>query len=274
MKYSFHDDDVEGIFNELMKEKAIQLPEPKRPSEVDKIDDPKYCHYHRIISHPLSECYILKNIIQKMINDGEIEVDSSSRVPVAASNSISLLEEEPKSTLPCPLGAKRNNVEKIKKTLNVKVESSNLPSLYELMTEAKLDFWENSSKDGNEEEWQAYIGKQSKKMAKRPLPIIMPFEKPEVKIHRRKDSKKNKKKKKNTQKKSMSLEEEEYIQSERMPITLVEYLPKEFLQNHSEDEMKEEVVQCCMVSIDDNEREIDEVTLLSSQHLSLPQKEK
>ena len=88
-KYSFHNDDVEEIFNELMKGKAIQLPEPKRPSEVDKIDDPKYCHYHRIISHPLSECYILKNIIQKMINDGEIEVDSSSQVPAAALNNIS-----------------------------------------------------------------------------------------------------------------------------------------------------------------------------------------
>ena len=62
-KYSFHDDDVEEIFNELMKEKAIQLPKPKRPFEVDKVDDPKYCRYHRIISHPLSECYILKNII-------------------------------------------------------------------------------------------------------------------------------------------------------------------------------------------------------------------
>ena len=72
----------------------------------------------------------------------------------------------------------------------------------------------------------------------------------------------------------MSLEEEKYIQSEKMPITLAEYLPKEFLQNHSEDEMKEEVVQCCMVSIDDNEQEVDEVTLLSRQHLSLPQKEK
>ena len=131
-----------------------------------------------------------------MIN--EIKVDSSFRVPVATSNSISLLEEEPKSTLPCPLGAKPNNVERIKKTLNVKVKSSSLPSLYELMIEAKLDFWENSSKDGNEEEWQKYIGKQSKKMAKRPLPIIMPFEKPGVKIHRRKESKK----KKNTQKKA------------------------------------------------------------------------
>ena len=111
-------------------------------------------------------------------------------------------------------------------------------------------------------------------MAERPLPIIMPFEKLGVNIHKRKDSKKNKKKKKNTQKKSMSLEEEKYIQSERMPITLVEYLPKEFLQNHSEDEMIEEVVQCCMVSIDDNEREVDEETLLPGQYLSLRQKEK
>ena len=105
-----------------------------------------------LISHPLLECYILKNVIQKMINDGEIKVDSSSWVPTATSNSISLLEEEPKSILPCPLGAKPNNVGKIKKTLNVKAESSSLPSLYELMIEAKLDFWEISSKDGNEEE--------------------------------------------------------------------------------------------------------------------------
>ena len=211
-----------------------------------------------------------------MINDGEIEVDSSSLVPAIASNSISLLKEEPKSTLPCPLGAKPNNVEKVKKTLNVKAKSSNLPSLYKLMTKAKLDCWDNSfnMKDRNEEEWQTYIGKKSKKMANRPLPIIIPFEKPGVKIHGVKDSKKNKKKKKNTQKKSMSLRNEKYIQSERMSITLVEYLPKEFLQNHLEDDMKEKVVQCCMVSINNNEQEVDEVTLLLGQHLSLPQKEK
>ena len=72
-----------------------------------------------------------------MINDGEIEVDSSSRTSVATSKSISLLEEEPKSTLLSPLGAKSNDVEKIKKTH--KAKPSDLQSLYELMTEAKLD---------------------------------------------------------------------------------------------------------------------------------------
>ena len=72
----------------------------------------------------------------------------------------------------------------------------------------------------------------------------------------------------------MSLEEEEYVQSERMPITLVEYLPKKFLRHHSKNEIKEEVVQCCMVSVDDNEQEVNEVTLRSGRHFSLPQKEK
>ena len=52
-----------------------------------------------------------------MINDGEIEVDSSSRTSVAASNSISLLEEETKSTLLSPLGEKSNDVEKKSKRL-------------------------------------------------------------------------------------------------------------------------------------------------------------
>ena len=33
-------------------------------------------------------------------------------------------------------------------------------------------------------------------------------------------------------------------------------------------------MQCCMVSVDDNEQEVNEVTLRSGRHLSLPQKEK
>lgn len=36
-KYSFHDDDVEAIFKELLKEKAIILPKPKRPFELTRL---------------------------------------------------------------------------------------------------------------------------------------------------------------------------------------------------------------------------------------------
>ncbi|KAH7861295.1 hypothetical protein Vadar_024293 [Vaccinium darrowii] len=77
-KYSFHDGDVEAIFKELLKEKAIILPKPKRPFEVNKTTNPKYCQYHRIVSHPMKECYVLKNIIQKIIKDGDIVLEESS----------------------------------------------------------------------------------------------------------------------------------------------------------------------------------------------------
>jgi len=53
-KYPFDDDDdVQGIFEELKAAKAISLSEPKRHAEVNKTNDPRYCPYHRFISHPI-----------------------------------------------------------------------------------------------------------------------------------------------------------------------------------------------------------------------------
>lgn len=77
-KYSFDDEDVEQIFDELYKAKVIELPKPKRTSEVNKTKDPKYCRYHCIVSHPTKDCFVLKNIIQELVNNKEIEVETSS----------------------------------------------------------------------------------------------------------------------------------------------------------------------------------------------------
>jgi len=46
-KYPFNDDDIQGIFDELMTAKALSLPELKRPAEINMTNDPKYCSYHR-----------------------------------------------------------------------------------------------------------------------------------------------------------------------------------------------------------------------------------
>jgi len=62
-KYPFNDDDVQGIFDELMAATAISLSKPKRPAEVNKTNDPGYCPYHRIISHPIKDRYVFKDII-------------------------------------------------------------------------------------------------------------------------------------------------------------------------------------------------------------------
>ncbi|MFG1569925.1 hypothetical protein ACDT16_13645, partial [Staphylococcus aureus] len=49
--FSFRDEDVLDLFNMLMQGKKIQLPPPKRPDEVGKVDNPKYCHYHQYVHH-------------------------------------------------------------------------------------------------------------------------------------------------------------------------------------------------------------------------------
>jgi hypothetical protein len=53
----------------------IELPKPKRPEEASKFKEPNFCHYHRILGHTLKGCFVVKDIIQKMIDDGTIDAD-------------------------------------------------------------------------------------------------------------------------------------------------------------------------------------------------------
>ncbi|KAL6125822.1 hypothetical protein ACLB2K_073874 [Fragaria x ananassa] len=74
-KYSFADEDVEEIFSVLYKENVIELPKLKHPSEVNKTKNSKFCRFHRIVGHPTSDCFVLKNVIQDMIDNKKIEVE-------------------------------------------------------------------------------------------------------------------------------------------------------------------------------------------------------
>jgi len=62
-KYPFPDSDVSGMLDDLLEKGVIELPEPKRPEEVGRTADPKYCRYHRIVNHPLKKCVTLKECI-------------------------------------------------------------------------------------------------------------------------------------------------------------------------------------------------------------------
>ncbi|CAH9127864.1 unnamed protein product [Cuscuta epithymum] len=73
-KYPFLDSDVPLMFEELMRLNLISLPESKRPEEAMKVDDPKYCNYHRILSHPTEKCWVLKDKIMALARDGKIEL--------------------------------------------------------------------------------------------------------------------------------------------------------------------------------------------------------
>ncbi|KAI3453509.1 hypothetical protein Pfo_010172 [Paulownia fortunei] len=60
-QYPFLDSDISGIFDDLLKENLIELPKMKHPKEVGHVDDPKYCKYHRLVGHPIHDCFIFKD---------------------------------------------------------------------------------------------------------------------------------------------------------------------------------------------------------------------
>jgi len=74
-KYSFPDEEVEDLFMGLRELKLIELPKPKRPEEASKFNEPNFCHFHRILGHTLKDCFVVKNMIQKLIDEGTIDAD-------------------------------------------------------------------------------------------------------------------------------------------------------------------------------------------------------
>ncbi|KAM1168097.1 hypothetical protein FF1_030016 [Malus domestica] len=73
--YPFPDSDMDARLDDLLEKKVIKLPEYKRPEEMNRINDPKYCKYHRIVSHPVGKCFVLKELIMKLAQQGRIELD-------------------------------------------------------------------------------------------------------------------------------------------------------------------------------------------------------
>ncbi|KAA0064216.1 retrotransposon gag protein [Cucumis melo var. makuwa] len=73
--YPFPDSDVADTLEQLLENQLIQLPECKRPEQAGKVDDPNYCKYHRVISHPVEKCFVLKELILKLAREKKIELD-------------------------------------------------------------------------------------------------------------------------------------------------------------------------------------------------------
>ena len=66
--YSFKDEHVVSLFKLLQKSNRLKLLEIRRPEEVGKKKDPNYCLYHRMLGHPTKNCYILKDVLQALID--------------------------------------------------------------------------------------------------------------------------------------------------------------------------------------------------------------
>uniref|UniRef100_M0ZYK5 Retrotransposon gag protein n=1 Tax=Solanum tuberosum TaxID=4113 RepID=M0ZYK5_SOLTU len=85
-EYPFLDSDISANFDELLELKLIELPEMKRPNEAGKVDDPNYCKYHRLVSHPLDKSFVLKYRVMLLVREKKIVLDDEK----VGSNQISI----------------------------------------------------------------------------------------------------------------------------------------------------------------------------------------
>jgi hypothetical protein len=73
--YPFPDSDVPGMLEDLLDKEIIKLPKCKRPEEMGRTNDPKYCKYHRVVSHTVEKCFVLKDLILRLAREGKILLD-------------------------------------------------------------------------------------------------------------------------------------------------------------------------------------------------------
>ena len=71
-QYPFPDADISNILDHLLELKLIELLEMKRPEEANQTNDPKYCKFHRLVGHPIKQCFVLKDKIMELSHQGKI----------------------------------------------------------------------------------------------------------------------------------------------------------------------------------------------------------
>ncbi|KAH7865383.1 hypothetical protein Vadar_005856 [Vaccinium darrowii] len=110
-RYPFPDSDVPSMLEDLLEKNVIQLPECKRPKEMGKVHDPRYCHYHQIVSHPTEKCFVLKELIANLarkkkilLNVDEVVKSNHTVITVEGSTSSSKTKTAEFATTPT-LGA-------------------------------------------------------------------------------------------------------------------------------------------------------------------------
>ncbi|KAL0277962.1 UNVERIFIED_CONTAM: hypothetical protein Sradi_7309300 [Sesamum radiatum] len=77
-QYPFLNSDVSGIFDYLLEANLIDLPEMKRPEEVERKDDPKYCKYYRLVGHAIQDCFVFKDKVMQLARQGKISLEEDS----------------------------------------------------------------------------------------------------------------------------------------------------------------------------------------------------
>ena len=68
-----------AIFHLLPKGNKLKLPDARRPNEIRRTNNPKYCLFHWMIHHPTDKCIILKDRIQALVDAGVLTLKSEQK---------------------------------------------------------------------------------------------------------------------------------------------------------------------------------------------------
>jgi len=77
----------------------LNLPDARRPNEIGRMNDPKYCFFHRMIHHPTDKCFVLKDRIQALVDAGVLTLKSEQK-KVTANMVTHEFDKTPKVTVP------------------------------------------------------------------------------------------------------------------------------------------------------------------------------
>ena len=69
-KYDFNVDKTEQIFDFLLQQKMIQLPDGHKIPSAEEIGGQKYCKWHHKYTHDTSRCNVFRCKIQSAISKG------------------------------------------------------------------------------------------------------------------------------------------------------------------------------------------------------------
>jgi hypothetical protein len=78
--YDFDVTKADKLFEFLVKEGRIKLPEGHSMLRPDGVKDKKYCGFHDRNSHSINECRVLRARIQKAIQEGHLKFDNKMKL--------------------------------------------------------------------------------------------------------------------------------------------------------------------------------------------------
>jgi len=71
----YFESDAPEMLNKLLEKGLLKLSESTHSKEIGRINNPKYCRYHRISSHPIEKCKAFKVKILQLAMEGKITLD-------------------------------------------------------------------------------------------------------------------------------------------------------------------------------------------------------